>query len=365
MTEHRFPSDLRAPRIALMWRGDPDAPPPDPAATRMAPIFAGLARCGIAAEPVIYDDAAVETVQARLLGFDGVMVWVDPISDGRDRSRLDPMLRTLSAAGLWVSAHPEVILQMGVKEVLYRTRDLGWGADTYLYETPEAFRDQFPARLAAAGPRVLKQNRGNGGIGVWRVTLTSAGATLDDAVVEVLPARDDHVQAGVRLSDFMVQCEPCFAAGGRLVDQAHQLRVGDGMIRCYLSGNRVVGFSEQSPRSRSLDDPGAATFGMASGKIMHDAEASPFQTLRRSMEDDWVPALQRILDISAEALPALWDADFLFGPKTAAGDDSYVLCEINVSSVAPFPPTAGTPVAETAAARTRAAMMLRTEGQRP
>jgi len=32
-------------------------------------------------------------------------------------------------------------------------------------------------------------------------------------------------------------------------------------------------------------------------------------------------------------LPIIWDADFLYGPKTPSGDDSYVLCEINVSAV--------------------------------
>ncbi len=37
------------------------------------------------------------------------------------------------------------------------------------------------------------------------------------------------------------------------------------------------------------------------------------------------------------SMPALWDADFLFGPKNDIGNDSYVLIEINVSAVAPFP----------------------------
>ena len=41
-----------------------------------------------------------------------------------------------------------------------------------------------------------------------------------------------------------------------------------------------------------------------------------------------------------EYLPVLWDADFLFGPKTADGEDTYVLCEVNASSVIPFPPEA-------------------------
>jgi hypothetical protein len=47
--------------------------------------------------------------------------------------------------------------------------------------------------------------------------------------------------------------------------------------------------------------------------------------------------LQQELDIDTTHLPILWDADFLLGPKAATGEDTYVLCEINVSSVAPFP----------------------------
>ena len=40
---------------------------------------------------------------------------------------------------------------------------------------------------------------------------------------------------------------------------------------------------------------------------------------------------------AAAALPIIWDADFLYGPRTAAGEDTYVLGEINVSSVMPIP----------------------------
>jgi len=37
------------------------------------------------------------------------------------------MLRELAASGVFVTAHPDVILALGTKEVLYRTRDIGWG----------------------------------------------------------------------------------------------------------------------------------------------------------------------------------------------------------------------------------------------
>jgi len=51
----------------------------------------------------------------------------------------------------------------------------------------------------------------------------------------------------------------------------------------------------------------------------------------------------------------LWDCDFLLGPKNASGADSYVLCEINASSVSPFPASAVAPVAEATLAQARAA----------
>ena len=70
---------------------------------------------------------------------------------------------------------------------------------------------------------------------------------------------------------------------------------------------------------------------------MHPADAPAFQALRAKMEAEWTPQMMQVLDIDERSLPVLWDADFLYGPRTAAGDDTYVLCEINVSSVIPFP----------------------------
>jgi hypothetical protein len=47
------------------------------------------------------------------------------------------------------------------------------------------------------------------------------------------------------------------------------------------------------------------------------------------------------------ALPVIWDADFLLGPKNASGQDSYVLCEINASSVFPITDEAPDAIAAT------------------
>ncbi len=350
-------------RIALLWRGDPAAGPPDLELTRQWPIFKALAERGVAAEAVIYADRAVDAVRERLMTFDGVLVWVDPISDGQDRSTLDPMLRAVAARGVWVSAHPDVISKMGVKEVLYRTRDLSWGADTHLYASARELHERFPSRLAAAGPRVLKQNRGNGGIGVWRVerVVEAKAPPGSGPRVRVLPARRGGVEEELSLGDFLGRCEAYFENGGRIVDQTFQPRLPEGMIRCYMAQNEVVGFGHQLikaliPPPPAGADPEAALPGP---RIMHPPAASPFQALRKAMECEWVPALQAILDIETAALPALWDADFLYGPRTAAGEDTYVLCEINVSAVTPFPDTAATKVAQAALTGARAAMKVR------
>jgi hypothetical protein len=63
------------------------------------------------------------------------------------------------------------------------------------------------------------------------------------------------------------------------------------------------------------------------------------------MEDEWLDALCRTVNIETQSLPMIWDADFLYGPRTTSGDDTYVLCEINVSAVYPFPNEALEPLA--------------------
>jgi hypothetical protein len=346
-------------RVALLWRGDPAAPAPDPAATRFHLLFEAFAELGVAAEPVVYADEAADAVRERLKACDGVLVWVDPLSDGKTRARLDPLLRDVAAGGVWVSSHPDVILKMGVKAVLYRTRQLGWGADTHLYRTADAFRAAFPERLAQAGPRVLKQNRGNGGQGVWKVELAPGETAGPAAKVRALHALRGSTVEVLTISEFMRRYEAYFAGDdGLIIDQAFQPRLPEGMIRCYMAGGEVAGYGHQL--IKALVDPPAGAEPEAPGpRIMHPPQAPAFQALRELMERDWIPGLQRLLAIDDADLPALWDADFLYGPKTAAGDDTYVLCEINVSAVAPYPDSAASRVAGVALERMLAARAAR------
>ncbi|HET9108478.1 MAG TPA: Cj0069 family protein [Steroidobacteraceae bacterium] len=330
-------------RVALLSRDQPTT------RERLQPLLLAFKGHGVDAEPVVYSEERHDAVHARLHRFDGVLVWVDPISDARDRSRLDPMLREVASQGVWVSAHPDVILKMGTKEVLYRTRHLGWGTDTHLYRIPAEFEREFPQRLAAQGARVLKQCRGNGGIGTWLVQCESARAGADaDLLVWVQEATRDSRREAMRLGAFMQRCQIYFSAGGGLIDQRHARRASEGMIRCYLIYDRVVGFSTQRPVA-------GLSFAMAREKTFYEEFANGFQSLKREMEDHWLPRMQDILALDTRSLPVIWDADFLLGPRNERGEDTYVLCEINVSSVSPFPDTAVPRIAEAAALRVLAA----------
>lgn len=343
----------RHERIGILWRADRED-----GSARAHPLYETLAKefskSDITAVPVPYSDDAAAEVKAELLRLGAVLVWVDPISNGRNRARLDSLLREVSALGVFVSGHPDVILKLGTKEVLHRTRSLGWGTDTRLYASLAEFEARFPDVLAASGPRVLKQNRGNGGIGVFRVDLVRPEGHPSSAA----PVRVQHAQRGsareeMRLFDFMRRCEAYFADGGRLVDQPLQARHAEGMVRCYLVQDRVAGFGHQLVTALMEPAPGAAAPPLPQPRLYYGPEEPRFQALKLRLESEWVPQMQALLEIDTATLPMLWDADFLLGPKTASGEDTYVLCEINSSSVHPFPDEAREPLVRAASARLR------------
>jgi uncharacterized protein DUF6815 len=349
-------ADLNPYKIAVLWRGDRAArQAANPQNNRFYRVFEELAALGIAAEPAVYDEDMADEVRRQLLAVDGVLVWVDPIHGGKSRTELDALLCDVATRGPWVSAHPDVILKMGVKEVVHRTRHLGWGTDTHLYRSLAEFSAAFPSRLLAAGPRVVKRNRGNGGLGVWKVEPVSelAGKAV---LVRVLEGRRGSLPEELPLADFITRCEPYFSADGCIVDQPFQPRLPDGMIRCYMAADKVVGFGHQFIKALIPPPPEGPNSPAAQPgpRIMHSADAEPFQALRAKMEAEWTPQMMEILGIDKAALPIIWDADFLYGPRTPTGEDSYVLCEINVSSVFAIPDLAPAAIARLTLSRLEA-----------
>src|SRR5262249_42321257 len=223
------------PRVGLLWRAEWD-PVPATERCKLREMFAAFEVLGVPTEPVVYSDDRVESVRQQLLGLDGVLVWVNPIEQGRDRSLLDPLLDDVACAGVFVSAHPAVVLKMGTKEVLAKTQEMSWGTETQIYRTAAALREHLPGRLSHETPLVLKRHRGMGGNGVWKVQWDDVGTS-----VLAQHAAGASAPESLALAEFLERCEPYFERGGFMVEHPYQERLAEGMIRAYLTHDSVVG----------------------------------------------------------------------------------------------------------------------------
>src|SRR6476660_9395209 len=333
-------------RVAIVFPADPERRQKTRLEeSRFARTSAALAEKGIAVEGPPYVADAIEGLREQLMRVDGVLVWINPIVDGRDRTELNKVLADVAASGVFVSAHPDVIARMGTKDILFRTRTMGWGCDTRHYPTLAVMRRELPESLATGEARVLKQARGHSGDGVWKAELLNPTATRTasivspHAVVRVRHAKRGSVETTMSFAAFIAQCEPYFLRGDGMIDQIYQRRLPEGMVRCYLVRDRVAGFGEQLVNALYPTEPGAPANSapLPGPRLYYPPTRADFQRLKDKLEREWLDQLCGIVGLEKTQLPILWDADFLYGEKDADGADTYSLCEINVSSVYPFP----------------------------
>ena len=329
--------------LALLYPGDRAMRDrADPAESRFAALFNAFTAAGIRTEPAVYHDDFADEVAAQLRAVDAVLVWCNPIESGRRRDRLDAMLRDIAQAGVLVSAHPDTILRMGTKDVLVQTRDLPFGSDVHRIDSLQQLRQDLPPRLRE-GARVLKQHRGHSGVGVWRVEL----AERSGATVRLRHAQRGSEETVVSFEALAQTMAPYFepSNGGHMIDQAWQPRLVDGMVRAYLVADRVAGFGLQAVNAL-YPAVGGEPAPAAGPRLYHGVDDARFQDLKLRLESGWIEQLCTCVGVAPERLPLLWDMDFMHGESGADGKPRYVLCEINVSSVSPFPPSAVAPLVQ-------------------
>ena len=337
----------RSPSLALLYPGNRAARDrADAAESRFSALFDAFRAVGIATEPAVYHDDFADEVAAQLRTLDGVLVWCNPIEGGRRRDRLDDVLREAANAGVYVSTHPDTILRLGTKDVLVDVRDLPFGSDAVRVGSLVQLAEELPWRLAR-GARVLKQHRGHGGIGVWRVERIEGSTKL-----RVRHAQRGSEEEHLELMELLQRLVPYFdpANGGHMIDQAWQPRLVDGMVRAYLVEDRVAGFGHQAINALHPGRKGEPA-PVPGPRLYHPADRPQFQPFKRLLETRWIDLLRERVALAREQLPMLWDCDFMFGETTPEHPERYVLCEINVSSVSPFPPSAIEPLVAAVQAR--------------
>jgi len=341
-------------RIALLYPGDREARNrADPDASRFASLFRAFAAAGFAVEPAVYHDDFAPEVQRQLEQVDAVLVWHNPIEGGRTRRCLDEMLGTVAARGVLVSTHPDTVLRLGTKDVLIDVRDLPFGSDAHRVTSVHELATEVRARLER-GPRVLKQHRGHSGIGVWRLE------RLGDGRYAMRHAQRGAPEEVFDYPAVVARLRPYFDGGGHMVDQAWQPRMVEGMTRAYLVRDRVAGFGHQAVNALFPVSPGEPA-PPPGPRLYSGADDPRFQDLRRRLESGWIRLLCARVGVDAARIPLLWDVDFFPGERAPGGEERYVLCEINVSSVSPFPESAIEPLVEA----TRDALQTSIASSRP
>ena len=263
---------------------------------------------------------------------DQAVAYVSRINPGNlpHEAEYFEMLRELCSAGVVGMPHPDAMIGYGAKDALVKLRHTSLvPEDTFAYYTIDEFKEIFPTSLTN-GERVLKQNRGSTGEGIWRVQLVeplAAGVTTVplDAQIKCTEAKDNHVEYHA-LQDFMTFCEQYIVgANGMLVDMPFLPRIKEGEIRLLMLRDKPVNVVHKKP----AEDADAFSATLFSGaKYRYDAP------------DEWLELVQGFLTqlpqvtalLGGYDLPLIWTADFILDTD-AEGNDTYILGEMNCSCV--------------------------------
>jgi len=284
----------------------------------------------------------------------GVVVRVNPgtLSTGA-QAALEAMLADLEHSGIQVMTSPQVVRQLGSKDSLVKIRDLRCGLpDTAAYYDAESFRQGF-RKSVAFRPRVLKQNRGSQGEGIWICKLrdetkycAAFGDRLADLNEELVltEANDNHVEHHT-VGEFLEFCvngrseasgEWTSTGTGRylegaddamLVDQRFLPRIAEGEVRCNMVGPTLVSLVHKVPKAGGV----SATLQSGAQYTSYEPDDPKWAALLQAFRQD-LPRIMAAFGMEGQPLPLLWTADFILD-YDSQGKDVFYVGEFNCSCV--------------------------------
>jgi hypothetical protein len=299
------------------------------------PIVNAIKDAGWHAEVVYYRPEWAETLFEYVSSnFDAYISRVNPGNiPGGEKGYFD-LLTKLSEAGLVGMSTPAEMMAYGAKDALVKLKDTDLvPSDTAAYYDVETFHKTFPTSLSY-GERVLKQNRGSTGSGIWRVQLedkelaasVTPGTALPlDTKLRCTEAVDNHTEIR-ELGEFMDFCDQYIIGdNGMLVDMRFMPRIVEGEIRILLVGPHPVFVVHKKPAAGG-DNFSATLFSGA--KYTYDKPES-----WQDLVDMFAAARPVIAEkLGGDNIPLIWTADFMLA-DAEDGSDTYVLGEINCSCV--------------------------------
>ena len=323
------------------------------------PIANGCINAGLACDMFDYTPDDHDGFIAKAIDYYGLIVRINPgqlsapgVVAGAQK-RFDDGMDFIAMKGKKIWSSPMVQTRMGAKDALVQIKDMACGLpDTFAYYDPAALEEGIK-KSCAFSPRVIKQNRGSAGEGIWLVWLESkryceafgAKTLTDRDRLKLMEMNDNHIEYHT-VKEFVAFCtdgpgtpdagnmwsssfpgkylEGGKAAGGQLVDQRLLPRIVEGEVRIQMVGDSLFQIIHKKPT-----DGGMSAVGGVAEYTFYKPDAPEFKELIDQFISD-IPNIMDNLGIGGEPLPILWTADFI-----PVDDHSmpYVVGEFNCSCV--------------------------------
>eukprot|EP00933_Yihiella_yeosuensis_P028799 TRINITY_DN22610_c2_g1_i1.p1 TRINITY_DN22610_c2_g1~~TRINITY_DN22610_c2_g1_i1.p1 ORF type:complete len:698 (-),score=120.28 TRINITY_DN22610_c2_g1_i1:276-2279(-) len=325
------------------------------------PFANGMINAGMSCQLIHYTHEEHEKFFEVCRNFDAIIVRCNPgqiKADGGSQERFDDGMRVLRRLGIQVWPSPDVMEFMGAKDALCKVANLNIGLeDTLAYYSPRDFEIGFKKTMAFQ-PRVLKQNRGSSGEGIWIIKLKAGNycsrygerSCSDDELLSMMEANDNHSEEHTvaEVIEFCVNgrtnksgnwtskgvgkyLEGGKAAGGQLVDQRFCPRIVEGELRYNMVGDALVGIIHKKPKDGGI----SAVGGTGSIYTFYGPEEAKFKNLSDNFLKRDLEKVMPALGLAAEPIPLWWTTDFILASPegTPVDQEKWIVGEFNCSCV--------------------------------
>lgn len=294
------------------------------------PIIDSLKKRGWSAEIIFYqDEDRGEIYRHTIEKADAYISRVNPGNLGNETGYFQ-MLRELVNNGVEGLPHPDAMIAYGAKNSVEKLKGSEIVPDdVYTYYDFDTLKEKFPKSLEN-GVRVIKQNRGSTGEGIWRVEVIEAEKYKNkiplNAKLKLTEARDNHTEEKT-LQEFLEYCIKYLEGNnGMLLDMPFLERIVEGEIRVLMLREKVVNIVHKKPAE--AEDAFSATL-FSGAKYRYD-KPEQWPELVQKVKDSLRTIQSRLGNYD---LPLIWTADFMLDTDKETGKDKYVLGEINASCV--------------------------------
>jgi hypothetical protein len=325
------------------------------------PFVNGMIGAGMSCQPIHYKHEEHDKFFEVCAKFDTLIIRCNPgqiNDDGGDQKKFDDAVRELQKKGIQAWPSPDVMEFMGAKDALTKIAKLNIGLeDTLTYYDDAAFIEGFKKTMAFQ-PRVVKQNRGSAGEGIWIIKLkdgkycSSYGerSCEDSEVLSLMEANDNHAEEHT-VAEFIEWCikgrtdksgewtskgkgkylEGGKAAGGQLVDQRFCPRIVEGELRYNLVGPKLIGIIHKKPKEGGI----SAVGGTGSIYTYYGPDEAKFKNLTTNFLEKDINHVMPSLGLDKEPIPLWWTGDFILASPegTPAEEEKWIIGEFNCSCV--------------------------------